>query len=376
PTAVPPTATPNPLTPTVTPNPLTPTPTSAVPCAYPNLAIEVSADTISWGSGAETVRSANGYTKRFYRIKSNSVSIDKAKDTTSPITIKWEKTASTGGGVPGVVSTYTTTATNLSLSHAANCNWTDTDGGYFACGTVTTNRAQNIGDGGDYKFTVSSPACTNATATVKITPAIQALCPIQGVRLEYSADQVNWRRYGQYFQSNPPAKMCARVVDTSTGSALDMDYLEERWWTPELTAAPSDTNATSIGTTNALTGGWVPWKNGGTRFDTGCWTPSAPLATGIWTGEARYYGLAACTSTAKMALGAEPTCSANNPPIFKAFGDANGDCEIDIIHDFVQFIREKTSILTTKLADFNGDGAVDGKDFAIWKSGYQNFLFR
>jgi hypothetical protein len=298
---------------------------------------------------------------------------------TAPVTIKWEKTATTGGAAVAVLNTYVTTATNISLAHNSDiCTWVDS-GKYFMCQTITSDRTRNIGDAGDFKFTVSSPGCTDTVGTYKIATATQATsCPSQGIRLEYSSDKVTWRQYGQYFTSNATGsqpQMCARVVDVATGNVLDRDYIEERWWTPAVTT-PSDTNASSIGSANAVAGGWVPWKNNQSVYDNGCWTPTTRLAVGLWTGEARYYGLNACSSKAVQGIGTAPTCRENIPPIFKIFGDANGDCEIDLINDFVQFIREKMGVLTTKDADFNGSGTVDSSDFAIWKTGYQTFRVR
>lgn len=352
-------------------------PTLPPTCSYPNLAIQVSADGTTWGSSADTIRSANGYTKRFYRIQSGGSNII-AANANAPITMKWEKTATTGGGAVRVVDTYATTSTETSLKHNAICSLV-ASGNYFMCETPVDKRAENIGDAGDYKYTVSSPGCTDTAGTYKISTATQATsCPTQGIRLEYSSDKVVWRQYGQYFTSNATGnqpQMCARVVDVASGAVLDRDNLEERWWTPAVTT-PSDTNASSIGSANAVAGGWVPWKNNQSVYDNGCWTPTTRLAAGLWTGEARYYGLSACSSKAVQGIGTAPTCRENIPPIFKIFGDANGDCEVDLINDFVQFIREKMRVLTTKDADFNGSGAVDSSDFAIWKLGYQTFQRR
>ena len=354
------------------------TPTPPVVCPYPNLAIQVSADGTTWGSSADTVRGANGYTKRYYRIMSGGTSIQNAL-ATAPVTIKWEKTATTGGAAVAVLNTYVTTATNISLAHNVDiCTWVSS-GSYFMCQTISTERTRLIGDAGDFKFTVSSPACTASVATYKITAATQATsCPTQGVRLEYSSDKVTWRQYGQYYFSNTnsSSQMCARVVDVATGTVLDRDYLEERWWAPPPPSSFTDSNASSIGSPNALAGGWVPWKNNTGVYENGCWTPTSQRATGVWTGEARYYGLNTCTSKAASVIGTAATCRENRPPIFKIFGDADGDCEVDLIHDFVIFIREKMGILTSKNADFNGSGTVDSSDFAIWKIGYQTFQKR
>ena len=354
------------------------TPTPPVVCPYPNLAIQVSADGTTWGSSADTIRGANGYTKRYYRIMSGETSIQNAL-ATAPVTIKWEKTATTGGSAVRVLNTYVTTATNTSLAHNSDiCAWVDS-GKYFMCQTITSDRTQNIGDAGDFKFTVSSPACTASVAAYKITTATQATsCPSQGIRLEYSSDKITWRQYGQYFSSNTgsSSQMCARVVDVASGAVLDRDYLEERWWAPPPPSSFTDSNASSTTSTNALSGGWVPWKNNQSVYDTSCWTPTAQRTAGLWTGEARYYGLNTCASKATSAVGTAATCRENNPPIFKIFGDADGDCEVDLIHDFVIFIREKMGILKTKDADFNGSGTVDSSDFAIWKIGYQTFQKR
>ena len=360
----------NPPANTPTPS-LTPTPAA---CAYTNLTIEVSADGASWGASADTIRGANGYTKRFYRIMSGGVSIQNAL-ATAPVTIKWEKTATTGGAPVRVLSTYVTTTTVTSLAHNSDiCTWM-ASGNYFMCETITSERTQNIGDAGDFKFTVSSPRCTDTTATYKITTATQQTnCPVQGVRMEYSADNINWKQYGQYFQSLPP-RMCARVVDVATNRVVDRDYLEQRWWKPDV-ATPSDTNASSATNPNAVTGGWVPWKDNRPVYDTGCWTPTTAQMVGIWTGEARLYGLNTCSSKAKQGIGSATTCSGNTPPIYKSLGDADGDCEVDLIHDFVQFIKENTQLLTSLSADFDGSGRVDAGDFAIWKSGYQTFRAR
>jgi len=291
--------------------------------------------------------------------------------------MKWEKTATTGGGAVRVVDTYVTTPTVTSLKHNPICSLV-TSGNYFVCETPADKRAENIGDAGDYKYTVSSPRCTDTTATYKITTATQQTnCPVQGVRMEYSADNINWKQYGQYFQSLPP-KMCARVVDVSTNRVVDRDYIEQRYWKP---STPVTSPPDSSSETNAVTGGWVPWKNNQSIYDTGCWTPTTAQMLGIWTEEARLYGLNSCSSKAKFAVGEASTCSGNallTPPIYlyKSLGDANGDCEVDLIHDFVQFIREKTRFLTTLLADFDASGSVDTGDFAIWKSGYQSFRVR
>lgn len=355
----------------------TPVPTIPATCPYPNLAIQVSANGTTWGSSADTIRGANGYTKRFYRIQSDGNNIIDAQ-VNAPITIKWEKTATTGGGAVQVIDTYVTTPTVTSLKHYTICSLV-ASGNYFMCETPVDKRTENIGDTGDYKYTVSSPACTASVATYKITTATQATsCPSQGIRLEYSSDKVTWRQYGQYFSSNTgsSSQMCARVVDVASGAVLDRDYLEERWWSPPPPSTFTDSNASSIGSTNALTGGWVPWKNNQSVYDSGCWTPTAQRTAGLWTGEARYFGLNSCASKAISAVGTAATCRENNSPIFKIFGDADGDCEVDLIHDFVIFIREKMGVLTSKKADFNGSGTVDSSDFAIWKIGYQTFQKR
>lgn len=354
-----------------------PTPTIPATCPYPNLAIQTSADGVSWGSSADTVRGANGYTKRYYRIQSSGSNIINAQ-LNAPITMKWEKTATTGGGAVRVVDTFTTTSTVTSLKHNPICSLI-ASGNYFMCETPVGNRTENIGDTGDFKYTVSSPACTASVATFKITAATQATsCPTQGVRLEYSSDKVTWRQYGQYFMSNTgsSSQMCARVVDVASGAVLDRDYLEERWWAPPPPSTFTDANASSRESTNALTGGWVPWKNNTGVYENGCWTPTSQRTAGVWTGEARYFGLNTCASKAASVIGVAATCRENNLPLFKIFGDANGDCEIDLINDFVQFIREKMGVLTTKDADFNNSGSVDSSDFAIWKIGYQTFKVR